>query len=288
MQAYQHAAGTRAERSCAALAHMGIPIVNGGISTFVGIAMLAFAEVGSPPSPVAYDCALTSLLSQFGFIVKYFFGVFVTVVAVGLFNGLVLLPVLLTWVGPSTIAEFTMSGDSEDSSGKPHDSHGGQDYLVDVTSVGEFTPASPRVASPTSNGAPDQSCGSDVRPLVTAVEATDTSARSIAEASQDSNEDTARTDLLRGGATPDSDADAQVSDVSPLALDEGSVGDQGVPHTGGMRAAEAEHDTVAARDGSPVSPVLPGDVGVDSDDATNATDTANANDTASADNRGDV
>ncbi len=64
----------------AALLLMFSPILDGGLSTILGVLMLAFSE--------------------YGFVRKYFFAVFFGVVGFGLLNGLVLLPVLLQLVGP--------------------------------------------------------------------------------------------------------------------------------------------------------------------------------------------
>lgn len=63
-----------------ALVLMFAPILDGGLSTILGVLMLAFSE--------------------YGFVRKYFFAVFFGVVAFGLLNGLVLLPILLRLVGP--------------------------------------------------------------------------------------------------------------------------------------------------------------------------------------------
>lgn len=81
--AFLDATGDRNERVREALSTMFIPILDGGISTFVGIVALAF--------------------SPFGFVRKYFFGIFAAVIIVGLYNGLALLPVLLSFVGPPSL-----------------------------------------------------------------------------------------------------------------------------------------------------------------------------------------
>jgi hypothetical protein len=72
--------GTRDQRVHYALFYRFIPIFNGSVSTFLGFIMLAF--------------------SDFEFIFKYFFLIFLALLIVGTFNGLVLLPVLLYYVGP--------------------------------------------------------------------------------------------------------------------------------------------------------------------------------------------
>ena len=71
---------TRNERMHKALEHRFTPVFNGSITTFLGIIMLAFAE----------------LL----FIRLYFFAILITIVFLGMVNGLILLPVLLSLVGP--------------------------------------------------------------------------------------------------------------------------------------------------------------------------------------------
>ena len=71
---------SRNERMHKALEHRFTPVFNGSITTFLGIIMLAFAE----------------LL----FIRLYFFAILITIVLLGMANGLVLLPVVLSLVGP--------------------------------------------------------------------------------------------------------------------------------------------------------------------------------------------
>ena len=72
--------GTREERVQYALHHRFVPIFNGAVSTFVGFIMLAFSE--------------------FEFIIKYFLVIFIALLIAATFNGLVLLPVVLSWIGP--------------------------------------------------------------------------------------------------------------------------------------------------------------------------------------------
>ncbi|BFZ16560.1 hypothetical protein BsWGS_19599 [Bradybaena similaris] len=74
------AIGSRDRRVAMALEHTCAPVLHGAISTFLGILML----VGT----------------DFEFIVKYFFNVLTALIVIGLFNGLVLLPVLLSLFGP--------------------------------------------------------------------------------------------------------------------------------------------------------------------------------------------
>lgn len=72
--------GTREERMHACLEHMFIPVVHGVLSTLLGILMLAFSE--------------------FDFVFKYFFVVMSALILLGMFNGLAMLPVMLSLVGP--------------------------------------------------------------------------------------------------------------------------------------------------------------------------------------------
>ncbi|KAI6242942.1 Protein patched-like protein 1 [Aphelenchoides fujianensis] len=72
--------GTRDERMVSCMEHMFVPVIHGGLSTLLGIVMLAFSE--------------------FEFIVVYFFVVMSALVIIGMINGLALLPVLLSLAGP--------------------------------------------------------------------------------------------------------------------------------------------------------------------------------------------
>ena len=65
------------------------PVLQGGLSTFCSIILLAFSE--------------------FEFVRKYFFLPFLSVCVVGLINGLILLPVILSLIGPTAI-EFCPTG----------------------------------------------------------------------------------------------------------------------------------------------------------------------------------
>ncbi|VDM98153.1 unnamed protein product [Thelazia callipaeda] len=71
--AYLTSLGNKNERMATCLNHMFIPVMHGGLSTLLGIIMLAFSE--------------------FEFIVKYFFVVLSALIIIGLLNGLVLLPI---------------------------------------------------------------------------------------------------------------------------------------------------------------------------------------------------
>lgn len=78
--------GSRNERMIACLDHMFVPVVHGVFSTLLGIIMLAFSE--------------------FDFVVKYFFVVMTVLILLGMFNGLAMLPVMLSLIGPPCEASF--------------------------------------------------------------------------------------------------------------------------------------------------------------------------------------
>ncbi|CAI2346991.1 unnamed protein product [Caenorhabditis sp. 36 PRJEB53466] len=78
--AFLTALGTINQRLESCLQHMFVPVYHGAISTFLGVVMLIFSE--------------------FDFVVKYFFYTMTVLVALGVFNGLCVLPVILTLVGP--------------------------------------------------------------------------------------------------------------------------------------------------------------------------------------------
>uniref|UniRef100_A0A8R1DMA1 SSD domain-containing protein n=2 Tax=Caenorhabditis japonica TaxID=281687 RepID=A0A8R1DMA1_CAEJA len=78
--AFLTALGTIDQRLESCLQHMFVPVYHGAISTFLGVVMLVFSE--------------------FDFVVKYFFYTMTVLVALGVFNGLCVLPVILTLVGP--------------------------------------------------------------------------------------------------------------------------------------------------------------------------------------------
>ncbi|KAI1883236.1 hypothetical protein AGOR_G00243140 [Albula goreensis] len=79
------AIGNRNLRSAVALEHMFAPVMDGAISTLLGVLMLAGSE--------------------FDFIMRYFFAVLAILTLLGVLNGLVLLPVLLSIMGPPAESE---------------------------------------------------------------------------------------------------------------------------------------------------------------------------------------
>jgi len=81
--AFVKAAGNRNDRMEHALDHMFAPTFDGAISTLLGVIMLAFSE--------------------FEFIQKYFFMLYLFIVLFGVLNGLILLPVILGLIGPPSL-----------------------------------------------------------------------------------------------------------------------------------------------------------------------------------------
>jgi hypothetical protein len=61
---------------------MFIPVIHGGVVTLLGILMLLF--------------------TPYQFIVVYFFGVLFALVALGMVNGLLFLPIIISLIGPSS------------------------------------------------------------------------------------------------------------------------------------------------------------------------------------------
>lgn len=78
--AFLTAIGDKNRRAVLALEHMFAPVLDGAVSTLLGVLMLAGSE--------------------FDFIVRYFFAVLAILTILGVLNGLVLLPVLLSVLGP--------------------------------------------------------------------------------------------------------------------------------------------------------------------------------------------
>ncbi|VDK82911.1 unnamed protein product [Litomosoides sigmodontis] len=72
--------GTRNDRMALCIDRVFVPVIHGAFSTLLGIIMLAFSE--------------------FEFVVKYFFVVMSALIFIGIINSLVLLPVLLSLIGP--------------------------------------------------------------------------------------------------------------------------------------------------------------------------------------------
>nr|XP_035940676.1 protein patched homolog 1 isoform X2 [Halichoerus grypus] len=78
--AFLTAIGDKNRRAALALEHIFAPVLDGAVSTLLGVLMLAGSE--------------------FDFIVRYFFAVLAILTILGVLNGLVLLPVLLSFFGP--------------------------------------------------------------------------------------------------------------------------------------------------------------------------------------------
>ena len=78
--AFLTVSGTRKQRAKAAILDMGVAVLNGGFSTFIAFILLAGSE---------------------SHVFSVFFRIFLLVIIFGLFHGLILLPVMLSLIGPS-------------------------------------------------------------------------------------------------------------------------------------------------------------------------------------------
>jgi len=90
--------GTRADRANQSLRLMCYPLLNGAITTLIGIFPMAFA--------------------QFPYFTLYFFYQYLVILVAGLFNGIFYLPVILSLIGPPTLsaASDKMAGDTLETS----------------------------------------------------------------------------------------------------------------------------------------------------------------------------
>ena len=79
--AYEFATGTRNERLAAAMASTALPVAEGALSSFLGFCFLA--------------------ASDFDFVYKYFFAIFLMICVFGTINALIFLPAILGLFGAS-------------------------------------------------------------------------------------------------------------------------------------------------------------------------------------------
>ncbi|CAM9640392.1 unnamed protein product, partial [Discosporangium mesarthrocarpum] len=75
--------GTKDERMVKSLADIGVAVIHGGVSTFLAVVLLSLSE---------------------SYVFRVLFKQFFATVVLGMGHGLILLPVLLSLVGPATIA----------------------------------------------------------------------------------------------------------------------------------------------------------------------------------------
>ena len=78
--------GSRRERAAAAMTEMGPAVLNGGLSTLIAFILLAGSD---------------------SHVFSVFFRIFLLVIIFGLFHGLILLPVLLSFIGPASYDNAT-------------------------------------------------------------------------------------------------------------------------------------------------------------------------------------
>ena len=89
--AFLTVSGTRKERAKVAIIDMGVAVLNGGFSTLLAFILLAGSD---------------------SHVFSVFFRIFLMVVIFGLFHGLILLPVVLSLIGPSTYVNVKNAEDS--------------------------------------------------------------------------------------------------------------------------------------------------------------------------------
>jgi len=117
--AFLQTPGTRQERVDAALDEMGVPVVHGAFSTFLAVVILSVSK---------------------SYVFRIFFKMFFGIVVFGAAHGLVLLPVLLSLIGPAYIDTGRKSMEE-----MAKEKAGGEMEMGPVTSTaaGETVPATP-------------------------------------------------------------------------------------------------------------------------------------------------
>jgi len=91
--AFMHKHGSPNERAALSLSEMGVSVINGGMSTFLAVVVLAGSS---------------------SYIFSVFFRIFFLSVVYGLSHGLVFLPVVLSLVGPSQHEDYTPDEEEEE------------------------------------------------------------------------------------------------------------------------------------------------------------------------------
>uniref|UniRef100_A0AAX7TTE7 SSD domain-containing protein n=1 Tax=Astatotilapia calliptera TaxID=8154 RepID=A0AAX7TTE7_ASTCA len=161
--AFLTAIGDRHKRAVLALEHMFAPVLDGAFSTFLGVLMLAGSE--------------------FDFIVRYFFAVLAILTVLGVLNGLVLLPVLLSYFGP-----YPEVSPVDGRSRLPTPSPEAPPHVVHFSVRPHHT-----TAATTTSGAVSDSSDSEY--------SSNTTASGISQELQNSNLGRARTEEMRRGAS---------------------------------------------------------------------------------------
>merc|ERR1711920_656640 len=90
--------GTRRQRSILAVQNIGPAVLNGGISTFLALVLLAPSE---------------------SYVFSTFFKVFCLVIIFGLYHGLIFFPALLGLLGPSAYTHDDIPSDQDNNEEKP-------------------------------------------------------------------------------------------------------------------------------------------------------------------------
>ena len=82
------------ERVLFALEQMSVPVFNGAFTSFMSVVVLAFSDTR--------------------FFRVYFFGFYALMILISMWHAYILLPILLTWFGPSPIPQFSVAHDKRD------------------------------------------------------------------------------------------------------------------------------------------------------------------------------
>ena len=98
--AFLTVSGTRKQRAKAAIVDMGVAVLNGGFSTLIAFILLAGSD---------------------SHVFSVFFRIFLLVIIFGLFHGLILLPVMLSLIGPSPYNNATPAVTEKEFSEKKRD-----------------------------------------------------------------------------------------------------------------------------------------------------------------------
>jgi len=101
--AFLHKQGTRNERAHNALKDMGVSVINGAVSTFLAVCLLGFSK---------------------SYIFVVFFKMFFLSCVIGAIHGLILLPVVLSLIGPAPHREVDHSVPTPKSASKGHQQGG--------------------------------------------------------------------------------------------------------------------------------------------------------------------
>merc|ERR1719502_1586726 len=126
--AFLQTPGTRQERIDRALEEMGTPVIHGAFSTFLAVVVLSISK---------------------SYVFRIFFKMFFGIVVFGAAHGLLLLPVLLSWIGPEFVDTTVVGGASKGNAEVMPKSTTSAEMSA-VPAVGPTPTSPPATPSPTS------------------------------------------------------------------------------------------------------------------------------------------